>query len=96
MIPTTEFPCDPSSAAVNIVRSEKLQNESFPNFRISHPNLSPNLVRILPEIFQDFSCFVSCETETRKIHQKSPPFSMPIPQAKWKKSSQKFSGEWAS
>ena len=43
--------------------------------RISVPNFAPNFAPNFPEIFEDFSCFVSWETETRKkIHQKSPPF----------------------
>ena len=32
------------------------------------------LLRIFPEIFQDFSCFVSWETETTKNSPKIPPF----------------------
>ena len=48
------------------LRSEKLQNESSPNFSSFCPELCP-------EFFEEFSCFVLWETETRKIHQKSPP-----------------------
>ena len=41
-------------------------------FRIFVPNFAPNFPRIFLRRF--FFCFVSWETETRKIHQKSPPF----------------------
>ena len=63
------------SKVMRIVRSEKLQNESFPKFSNIRPELCPEFCsEFSPEIFEDFSCFVSWETETRKIHQKSPPF----------------------
>ena len=43
-------------------------------FRIVVPNFAPNFAPNFPLFFEEFSCFVSWETETRKIHQKSPPF----------------------
>ena len=50
-----------------IFRSETIADRKFPEFlEISS--------RILLRIFEDFSCFVSWETETRTIHEKSPPF----------------------
>ena len=52
-----------------MVRSGKLQNESFPNFSNFRPRI---LLRIFPEFFEDFSCFVSWETETRKNSPKIP------------------------
>ena len=60
--------------SLDYVRSEKLQNESFPNVRIFFPNFALNFAPDFPQIFKEFSCFVSWETETRKIHLKSPPF----------------------
>ena len=58
-----------------LVRSQKLQNECSPNFSNFRPEFLPRiLLRIFPEFFEDFSRFVSWETETRKIHQKIPPF----------------------
>ena len=54
-----------------MVRSEKLQNENSPIFFEFSSRI---LLRIFHEFFDWFSCFVSWETETRKIHQKSPAF----------------------
>ena len=68
------------------VRSEKLQNESSPNFgKFSSRSFSRIFVRIFPEFLEDFSCFVFQETETTKIHQKSRHFSMPNPHTNAKK-----------
>ena len=47
------------------VRSEKMQSEKSPKFfEFFVPNFAPNLLRILPQCFEDLSCFVSWETET--------------------------------
>ena len=55
------------------VRSEKLQKESFPNFSNFSSRILPRiLLRIFPEFFEEFSCFVSWETETRKNSPKMP------------------------
>ena len=42
--------------------------------RTKVPRIFRILLRIFPEFFEEFSCFVSQDTETSKIHQKSPPF----------------------
>ena len=58
-----------------LLRSEKLQNESFPNFSNFRPEFCPEfLLRIFPEFFEEFSCFASRETEARKNSPKIPPF----------------------
>ena len=57
------------------IRSETLQNESSRIFRNFLSRISfRSLLRIFPEFFEEFSCFVSQETETKKVHQTSPPF----------------------
>ena len=53
------------------VRSEKVQNKKSPKFSNVRPEFCSEF---RSEFFEDFSCFVSCETETTKNHQKSPPF----------------------
>ena len=75
-----------------IVRPEKLQNESFPNSSDFRSQFLPwILLRIFPEFFEDFSCFVSWETETRKKFTKNPHhFSMQNSQAKTKKNIHKI------
>ena len=55
------------------VRSEMLQNERAPNFRIFGSNFAPNLLRSFPKVFQEFSCF-SSEADTTQNSPKSPPF----------------------
>ena len=53
----------------------KVAEREFPEFFKFLSRILPRiLLRIFPEFFEDFSCFASWETETRKIHQKSPPF----------------------
>ena len=76
---------------------EKLQNESSPNFfRIFVPSSARILLRISPEIFEDFSCFVSWEAETRKNSPKIPGvFQCKIPSQIRKRNSQNLSGEQA-
>ena len=73
-------------------RSEKLQNESSPNFSNSCPGFCPEFCsRIFPEFFEDFSCFVS-----KKNHQKSPAFFNAKFPGKYEKNySQNVSGEQA-
>ena len=59
----------------NYFRSEKLQNESSPIFSNFRPEFCPRiLLRIFPEFFEELSCFVSWETETRKNSPKIPAF----------------------
>ena len=54
------------------------------------------LLRIFPKIFKDCSCFVSWETETRKFHQRSPPFfNAKFPGKHEQNYSQNVSGEQA-
>ena len=53
----------------------KVAERKFPEFfEFSARILHRMLLRIFPEFFEDFSCFVSWETGTEKNHQKSPPF----------------------
>ena len=51
-------------------------------FRIFLPNFA---LRIFPEFFEEFSCFVSQETKTRKNLPKIPALSMQNSQATTKK-----------
>ena len=56
------------------------------NFSFSSRSFSPEFAPNFHDFFEDFSCFVSPETETTKNSQKNPlPFSMPNPQANTKK-----------
>ena len=55
------------------IRSEKSQNKSSPNFANFRPEFcSRILLRIFPEFFEEFSCFILWETETRKNSPKIP------------------------
>ena len=73
------------------LRSEKLQNESFPNFRIFRPGFCPEFCS---EFSPNFSCFASWETETRKNSPKIPAiFQCKIPRQIRRKKSQNVSGE---
>ena len=61
------------------IRSEKLQNESSPNFSNFRPEFCPECCS---EFSPNFSCFVSWGTETRKKFTKNPRhFSMRNSQA---------------
>ena len=65
-------------------------------FRIFVPNFAPNFAPNFPRIFDDFSHFVSWETETRKNSPKIPAiFQCKIPRQTPKKYSQNSSGEQA-
>ena len=76
-----------------ILRSEKLQNESSPNFSIFRPEFCPE---ICSQFLEEFSCLVSWETETRKNAPKIPGiFQCKIPRPIRRKNPQKFSGEQA-
>ena len=60
-------------------------------FRTFVPNFAPNFAPNFPEVFEDFSCFVSWETETRKNAPKIPAiFQRKISQANTKKIFTKF------
>ena len=59
-------------------------------FEFSSRILPRILLRIFPEFFEDFSCFISWETETRKIHKPPPHFSIQNSQANTKKLFTKF------
>ena len=87
----------PETSSRLSLRSEKLQNGSSPEFFNFFSRILPRiLLRIFPEIFKDPSCFVSCETETRKNSPKIPAiFQCKIPGQIRKKYSRKFSGEQA-
>ena len=52
-------------------RSEKLQNESFPNFSIFHPEFCPEFCLNFLRSFRASFCG---RRRPEKIHQKSPPF----------------------
>ena len=65
-------------------------------FRIFVPNFAPNFAPNFPEFFEDFSCFISWETETRKKSPEIPAiFQCKIPRQTRKKYSQNSSGEQA-
>ena len=70
-----------------LLRSEKLQNESFPNFSNSRPEFCPEFCsEFSPNFSRTFSCFVSWETETRKNSPKIPAiFQRKIPRQTQKK-----------
>ena len=56
----------------NLIRSEKLQNESSPPRQFFEFS-SRILLRIFPEFFEEFSCFISSEkTETTENSSKLP------------------------
>ena len=64
--------------------------------RIFVPNFAPNFAPNFPRIFEEFSCFISWETETRKNSPKIPAiFQCKIPRQTRRKNPQKFSGERA-
>ena len=56
-------------------RSEKLQNESFPNFSIFRPEFCPEFCsEFSPNVFWSFRASFGGRRRPEKIHQKSPPF----------------------
>ena len=56
----------PSMGLRMALGQKSLQNESSPEFfKIFVPNFAPKLLRIFPEFFEEFSFFVSWETETK-------------------------------
>ena len=71
------------------------RERKFPEFcKFSSRILPRILLRIFPEFFEEFSCFVSWETETRKNSQKIPAFfQYQISRQTRKKYSQNVSGE---
>ena len=73
-----------------MLRSEKLQNESFPNFSNFRPEFTPNFAPNFPEFLEGFSCFVRGKRRPEKIHQKSPPFFNAKFPSKYKKEIHKF------
>ena len=86
----------PSDFFCQIVRSEKSQNESSPNFSNFCPEFLPRIsLRNFPEFFEEFSCFVSWERRPEKIHQKSPPFFNAKFPGKYENNIHNFSGEQA-
>ena len=57
------------------VRSEKLQNESFPNFLIFRPEFCPEFCsEFSPNFLRSFCASFCGRRRPEKIHQKSPPF----------------------
>ena len=57
------------------VRSEKLQNESFPNFSNVRPEFCPEFCsEFFPNFSRTFRASFRGRRRTEKIHQKSPPF----------------------
>ena len=55
---------------------KKVAERKFPEFFTFSSRILPRiLLRIFPKFFEEFSCFVSWQTETKsKFHQDSPPF----------------------
>ena len=77
---------------VKFVRSEKLQNESSPNFSIFVPEFVPNFATNFPRIFRGFYvlCFVG-NRDQKENHQKSPPlFNAKFPGKHEKKNRKMF------
>ena len=62
------------SKPLSLARSEKLQNESFPNFSDFRPEFYSESCSEFPPNFWGFFVLRFVGTETRKSHQKSPPF----------------------
>ena len=59
----------------DIVRSGKLQNESFPNFSIFRPEFCPGFCsEFSPNFSRTFRASFRGRRRPEKIHQKSPPF----------------------
>ena len=92
----TNFPKDPAVLKIlrRFIRSEKLQNESSPNFFEFSSRILP---RILLRIFlRSFRASFRGKRRPDKIHQKSPPFfNVKFPGKLERKNPQKFSGERA-
>ena len=89
-----------SSAAILKMQNplgQKVAERKFPEFFEFSSRILPRiLLRIFPEFFEDFSCFVSWETETRKNSPKIPAiFQCKIPRQTRKKYSNNSSGEQA-
>ena len=59
------------------------------------PNFARILLRIFPELFEEFLCFVLWERRPEKFTKNPSYFSMQNSQTNAKKNSQKFSGERA-
>ena len=73
-------------------RSEKLQNKSSPNFSDFRPEFYSKFCSEFPRNVQEFSCFVSWETESpKRIKQNPRHFSMQNSEAS-SKNPQKFFG----
>ena len=77
------------------IRSEKLQNESFPNFLIFRPEFCPEFCsEFSPNFLRSFRASFRGRRRPEKIHQKSPPFfNVKFPGKHKKKYSQNVSGE---
>ena len=75
-----------------ILRSQKLQNESFPNFSNFHPDFCPeSCSEFSLKFLEDFSCFISWETETITNSPKIPAiFQCKIPRQTTKNIFTKF------
>ena len=65
------------------VRSEQVQNEKSPNFRVFDPNFAPKSAPNFPRIFRGplVLCFVGNRDHNKKITKNPRHFSMPNPQA---------------
>ena len=86
------------SVPPRFVRSEKLQNESSPNFSDFRPKFAPNFAPNFPQIFRGRFVLRFLGTETRRKFTTNPRhFSMQNSQANSKKkSTKKLSGERAA
>ena len=70
----------------NFVRSEKLQNESSPNFSNFRPEFCPEFCsEFSPNFSGSFRASFRGKRRPEKIHQKSPPFSIQNSQANTRK-----------
>ena len=84
--------------SMGFVRSEEVQNEKAPNFYNFRPEFCSEKCSawMFPDFFEDFSCFVSFETETMENSPNIPAISQcQIPRQIQRKNSEKFSGEQA-
>ena len=74
MIPLLQKESGKCSSAIK-VRSEKLQNRSFPNFSNLRPEFCPEYCsEFSPNLLRSFRASFRGKRRPEKIHQKSPPF----------------------
>ena len=75
----------------SFLRSEKLQNESSPNFSNFRPEFCPEFCsEFSPNFLRSFRASFRGKLRPEKIHQQSPPFSMQNSQANTEKKTHKI------